>query len=188
MMEVRAVGKKIRVQPRKVRMVADEIRGKHAVHALAQLRYHPSKSARMLHKVLRSAIANATENDGLGVEALVVSKIQVDEGPTMRRMRARAMGRGNVIDKRSSHITVVLREGEPFELPKSNAKPKPRPKFESPKAKKPTAKVAAETAEATTSAEEVEAHGSTEEAVEEAEASEVEVTDEPDAESKGDEK
>ncbi len=152
-MEVRAVGKKIRVQPRKVRLVADEIRGKHAVLALAQLRYHPSKSARMLHKVLHSAVSNAIENDGLGAENLVVAGIKVDEGPSFKRMRPRAMGRGNVIIKRSSHITVTLREGAPFELPKSNAKPKPRPKFDAPKTKKEPAKAKPATAEAAPSEE-----------------------------------
>jgi large subunit ribosomal protein L22 len=141
----------------------------------------------MLHKVLRSAIANATENDGLGIETLIISKIQVDEGPTMRRMRARAMGRGNVIDKRSSHITVVLREGDPFELPKSNAKPKPRPKFESAKVKKSVTKVEADTTEVASSAEPIETQGNAVEAVEESGASEPEANNVPETESKGDE-
>lgn len=135
-MEVRAVGRRIRVQPRKVRLVANEIRGKHAIPALAQLRYHPSKSAKVLHKVLKSAIANAVENSGLGEENLIIANVIVDEAPRLRRMEARAMGRGNIILKRSSHVTVILREGEPFKLPKSNAKPKARPKFEAPALKK----------------------------------------------------
>lgn len=143
-MEVRAIGRRIRVQPRKVRLVANEIRGKHAIPALAQLRYHPSKGARVLHKVLKSAIANAVENNGLGEENLIISNVIVDEAPRLRRMEARAMGRGNIILKRSSHVTVILREGESFELPKSNAKAKPRPKFELPAAKKQKKKVDAE--------------------------------------------
>jgi large subunit ribosomal protein L22 len=143
-MEVKAVGRRIRVQPRKVRLVANEIRGKHAIPALAQLRYHPSKSARVLHKVLKSAIANAVENNSLGEENLIVSNVIVDEAPRLRRMETRAMGRGNIILKRSSHVTVILREGEAFELPKSNAKPKPRPKFEAPAVKKEKKKETAE--------------------------------------------
>lgn len=135
-MEVRAVGKGLRVQPRKVRLVAREVRGDHAVLALAKLQHHKSKGARMLHKVLRSAVGNAMENNALSPETLVISRIQVDEGMRLKRIRARAQGRANRILKRTSHITVVLTEGEPFALPKSNAKPKPRPKFEAAKPKK----------------------------------------------------
>ncbi|MBL1148816.1 MAG: 50S ribosomal protein L22 [Armatimonadetes bacterium] len=146
-MEVRAVGKGLRVQPRKVRLVAREVRGDHAVLALAKLQHHKSKGARMLHKVLRSAVGNAMENNSLSPETLVISRIQVDEGMRLKRIRARAQGRANRILKRTSHITVVLTEGEPFAMPKSNAKPKPRPKFEAPKPKKErAAKPAAEEA------------------------------------------
>ncbi len=135
-MEVKAVGKGFRVPPRKVRIVADEVKGKHAVLALAQLRYHKSKGARMLHKVLSSAVGNAMENNNLSPETLVISRILVDEGMRLKRIRARAQGRANRILKRSSHITVILEEKEPFKMMKSNAKPKPRPKFDSPKPKK----------------------------------------------------
>lgn len=135
-MEVRAVGRGFRVQPRKVRIVADEVRGKHAVLALAQLRYHKSKGARMLHKVLRSAVGNAMENSSLSPETLVITRIEVDEGMRLKRIRARAQGRANRILKRSSHITVILEEREPFKMNKSNAKPLPRPKFDAPKPKK----------------------------------------------------
>lgn len=135
-MEVKASGKRLRVQPRKARLVAGEIKGKHAVFALAQLRYHPSKGAQMLRKVLHSAVANAVENEKRDADSLIISKIDVDEGMRMKRMRARAQGRGNRILKRTSHITIVLEEGEPFRTDRSNAKPKPRPKFGEPAKKK----------------------------------------------------
>lgn len=139
-MEVRAVGKRLRVPPRKARLVADEVKGKHAIVALAELRYHPSKGARLIRKVLRSAVGNAVENHNLEPDSLIVRSILVDEGWRLKRMRARAQGRGNVIVRRTSHVTVVLEDGEPFQMPRSNAKPKPRPKFESPKPTKKKAK------------------------------------------------
>ena len=123
------------MQPRKARLVAGEIKGKHAVFALAQLRYHPSKSAFLLRKVLTSAVANAVENEKRDPDTLIITKIDVDEGTRMKRMRARAQGRGNRIIKRTSHITIVLEDGEPYQTRKSNAKPKPRPKFGEPKKK-----------------------------------------------------
>ncbi len=135
-MEARAIGKQIRVQPRKARLVADEIRGKHAVWALSMLRYHPSKSARVLRKVLRGAIANAVENNGMSADALVISKILIDEGPRLKRYKARAMGRGNRIIKKTSHIKIELEEKDSFVVNRSKAKPKARPKLEWPKAKK----------------------------------------------------
>ena len=114
-MEVKATAKYIRVQPRKVRIVADELRGKPAVHSAALLRYHPSKSARMLRKVLMSAIANAQENSGLAPDMLRIASITVDAGPRLKRIQARAMGRAYRIEKKTSHITVTVEdyEGEP---------------------------------------------------------------------------
>ncbi|MFN8139044.1 MAG: 50S ribosomal protein L22 [Fimbriimonadales bacterium] len=135
-MEVRAIGRNFRVQPRKVRIVAQEIKGKHAVEATGMLAYHTSKSARLLNKVLRSAVANAVNNHEISADTLVVRKIQVDEGYRLKRIDARSMGRANRIHKRTSHITVVLEEGDGFKFNRSNAKPKPRPKLEWPKAKK----------------------------------------------------
>lgn len=186
-MEVRAVGKRLRVPPRKARLVADEVKGKHAIVALAELRYHPSKGARLIRKVLRSAVGNAVENHNLEPDSLIVRSILVDEGWRLKRMRARAQGRGNIIVRRTSHVTVVLEDGEPFQMPRSNAKPKPRPKFESPKPTKKKAKK-----EDTKSGDEVKAEVevaaeavATEEApVAEAEAepAEVEASEEPKAE------
>lgn len=134
-MEVRATGRRLRVQPRKARLVASEVKGKHAVLALAELRYHPSKGAHLLRKVLLSAVANAVENEKRDAESLVISRIDIDEGMRMKRIRARAQGRANRILKRTSHITVVLEDGEPFSVKRSNAKPKPRPKFDGMKKK-----------------------------------------------------
>ncbi len=132
-MEVRAVAKYVKVQPRKVRIVADEIRGKTAVQAAALLRYHPSKSAYQLRKVLISAVANAIENNGLAPETLKVSLITVDEGPRQKRIQARAMGRANRILKKTSHITVVVEEFDPEAAVKPHGtKAKPRPTFAAP--------------------------------------------------------
>lgn len=136
-MEVKAVLRYARVQPRKVRIIADEVRGKSAPHAAALLRYHSSKSAKLLRKVLVSAMANAEANNGLNQDHLVISAVTVDEGPRLKRMQARAMGRGNRIIKKTSHITVVVEDSEPAKKVKAHGtKAKPRPKFEAPKAKK----------------------------------------------------
>jgi large subunit ribosomal protein L22 len=129
-MEVRAIAKYVRVQPRKVRIIADEVRGGAAVYVRSQLRYHRSKSAHALHKVLVSAIANAKENHGVDEEQLRVAAITVDEGPKLKRMQARAMGRGNRIEKKTSHITVVVSDDLEVEVKgKKVNKAKPRPTF-----------------------------------------------------------
>jgi large subunit ribosomal protein L22 len=136
-MEVRATAKYVRVQPRKVRIIADEIRGKYAGHAAALLNHHTSKGAKSLRKVLISAMANAAENHGLAPETLKVTVIMVDEGPRLKRMIAKAMGRGARILKKTSHITVVVEDVEPEAVVKPHgAKAKPRPTF----ATKPAAK------------------------------------------------
>jgi large subunit ribosomal protein L22 len=126
-MEVRAIAKTVRIGPKKVRVVAKELKGKHAILALEELRFHPTKAARILRKVLRSAVSNAVENHGLDEEELVISRVQVDEGLRLKRVRPRAMGRVFRILKPTSHITVVLTPGEPFRLKRSQKKPKPRP-------------------------------------------------------------
>jgi large subunit ribosomal protein L22 len=148
-MEVRAVAKYVRVQPRKVRIVADEVRGKSAVYAAHLLRYHPSKSARALRKVLVSAIANAVENNGADAEGLKIATIMVDEGPRLKRIQARAMGRANRIVKKTSHITVVVEDAvAEGEVKAHGTKAKPRPTFATAKGKKKsTAKAAAPKAE-----------------------------------------
>jgi large subunit ribosomal protein L22 len=104
-----------RVAARKARLVADLVRGKPVEHALAVLDLSPKRFARPLAKLVRSAVANATESNhrskaGVDVDNLVVSEIRVDEGPTMWRIKARAQGRATWIQRRSSHVTVVLEE------------------------------------------------------------------------------
>jgi large subunit ribosomal protein L22 len=156
-MEVRAIGKRLRVTPRKARLIAREIRGKSAAMAAAELQYHPSKAAHAMRKVLMSAVANALDTGKLDGEKLVISRIVVDEGLVMKRIRARAQGRANRILKRTSHITVVLGEGEAFEFRKSNANPKPRPKWDTKKkSKKDEPKVEAVAAEVEETVEAVE--------------------------------
>jgi len=129
-MEVKAVAKYVRVQPRKVRIIADEVRGKNANHTVSLLRYHTGKGAKALHQVLVSAMANAQENHGIAPEQLKIAKITIDEGPRLKRMQARAMGRGNRIVKKTSHITVVVEDYEVEKPVKPHGtKAKPRPTF-----------------------------------------------------------
>lgn len=143
-MEVRAVAKYVRVQPRKVRIVADEVRGKYAMQAVSLLRYHPSKSAKALRKVLISAMANAQENQGYNPGNLRIVTITVDEGPRMKRIQARAMGRAYRIIKKTSHITVVVDEAEaPTKVKPHGTKAKPRPSFADAKKAKSKEKKAA---------------------------------------------
>jgi large subunit ribosomal protein L22 len=97
-----------RISPQKCRLVADQVRGLPVEKALQLLAFSPKKAASIVKKVLESAIANAEHNDGADIDELKVSKIFVDQGPTLKRMRARAKGRGNRILKRTSHITVMV--------------------------------------------------------------------------------
>ena len=99
-----------RISPQKCRLVADQIRGKSVEQALQILMFSPKKGADIVKKVLLSAIANAEHNDGADVDELKVATICVDEGPTYKRMHARAKARGNRILKRPSHITVAVAE------------------------------------------------------------------------------
>jgi large subunit ribosomal protein L22 len=101
-----------RISPQKCRLVADTVRGRKVGNALALLRFQPKKGAELVLKVLESAIANAEHNLGADIDALKVSAIMVDEAPTLKRMSARAKGRGNQIIKRNSHITVQVSDGK----------------------------------------------------------------------------
>jgi large subunit ribosomal protein L22 len=150
-MEVRAIAKYVRVQPRKVRIIADEVRGTNAIHTAGLLRYHTSKGAKALLKVLASAMANAQENHGISPDQLKIATIMVDEGPRLKRMQARAMGRGNRIIKKTSHITVVVEDGgEEVVIRPHGTKAKPRPTLSSgPRGKKAKAAVVVPTAEVT---------------------------------------
>jgi large subunit ribosomal protein L22 len=107
-MEAIAKHRFARTSPQKARLVADQIRGLSVEKALELLMYSPKKSAALLKKVLDSAIANAEHNEGADIDELVVSKVFIDEGPTMKRIKPRAKGRADRVLKRSSHITVVV--------------------------------------------------------------------------------
>ncbi len=109
-MEVRAATRYVRISPRKARLVTDLVKGKPVEEALNILKFVPKKGAGLVSKTLRSAVANAEQNPNIDVDTLYVKRIYVDQGPTMKRWRARAMGRATRILKRSSHITVVLDE------------------------------------------------------------------------------
>ena len=98
----------VRLSAQKGRLVADQIRGLPIEQALEILAFSKKKGAVLVKKVLDSAIANAEHNEGADIDELVVKTICVDEGPTMKRMRARAKGRGTRILKRTSHITVIV--------------------------------------------------------------------------------
>ena len=133
-MEVKAVAKYVRVQPRKVRIIADQVRGVSVHEAAGLLRYHRSKGAEVLYKVLNSAVANAMENNSIAPENLRIATIMVDEGPRLKRIIPRSMGRANRIVKKMSHVTVVVEEYEPAGAIKPHGtKAKPRPKFAAPK-------------------------------------------------------
>lgn len=133
-MEVTATAKYIRVQPRKVRIVAREVVGKPAVMSAHVLNFHPSKSAFLLRKVLVSAMANAAENHSIGANELKIARITVDEGPKIKRMTQKAQGRGARIIKKTSHITVVVEQYTPAaDIKPHGTKAKARPKFEAPK-------------------------------------------------------
>ena len=109
-MEAKAVLRGARISAQKVRLVADQVRGMPVGNATNLLAYSPKKAAHLVKKLLLSAIANAENNLGADVDELTVSKIFVDEGPSLKRMHARAKGRGNRITKRTSHITVGVVE------------------------------------------------------------------------------
>ncbi|UQB42005.1 50S ribosomal protein L22 [Thiomicrospira microaerophila] len=109
-MQVSATHKFARISPQKARLVADLIRGKDVESAVNILTFSNKKASDLMKKVLSSAIANAENNEGADIDELKVTAVFVDEGPLMKRMRARAKGRGNRIVKRMSHITVTVGE------------------------------------------------------------------------------
>jgi large subunit ribosomal protein L22 len=111
-MQVSAKLKYARISPQKCRLVADLVRGKPVGLALNTLRFTPKKGARLVHKVLESAVANAENNMSADVDDLKVQAITVDEAPTLKRFMARAKGRGNRIVKRNSHIVVTVGDGK----------------------------------------------------------------------------
>ncbi len=109
-MEARAVGRYIRVSPQKARLVVDLIRGKGVGEAITILSLSKKRVAPVILKLLRSAIANAENTGAIDVDNLYIKEIYVDQGPTWRRLFPRAMGRANIMRRKTSHITIVLDE------------------------------------------------------------------------------
>lgn len=109
-MKSKAVAKYVRISPRKVRLIMDQIRGKKVEEAFNMLTFAPQKGALLVKKLLDSAVANAEQNSDVDVDNLYIKRIFADEGPTLKRFRPRAMGRANRIRKRTSHLTLILDE------------------------------------------------------------------------------
>ena len=107
-MEVSASAKRLRMSAQKVRLVADQIRGKPVADALDLLSFSNKKASVLMRKALESVVANAENNEGADIDELKVSEVYVNEGMTMKRIRPRAKGRADRIFKRSSHITVTV--------------------------------------------------------------------------------
>ena len=108
-MEAKASMKYVRTSPRKMRRVVDMVRGQHVEEARRILRFSPLGASKEVGKLLDSAVANAEQNPGIVAQNLVVDRIFVDEGPTLRRFRPRAYGRATRVRKRTSHVTVVVK-------------------------------------------------------------------------------
>lgn len=109
-MQAKAHARYIRIAPRKVQLIMDLIRGKEVGEAISILRHTPRSASPIVEKILNSAIANAEHNFSLDPNRLVVSEAFANPGPTMKRFRPRAMGRASRINKRTSHITLVVSE------------------------------------------------------------------------------
>ncbi|MCC6442393.1 MAG: 50S ribosomal protein L22 [Armatimonadetes bacterium] len=111
-MEAKAIARFVRVSPRKARLVIDLVRGKETKEALAILQFTPNRAARIIEKVLKSAVANAENNNHMDPDNLKISLAKVDQGPSLKRGQPRAMGRFYRILKRTSHITIEVSEIE----------------------------------------------------------------------------
>lgn len=109
-MQAKAIAKSVRIAPRKVRLVVDLIRGKNVGEAVSILSHTQRGASPVVEKVLKSAIANAEHNYEMDTDNLIVSEVFVNEGATLKRFRPRAQGRASKINKRTSHITVVVTE------------------------------------------------------------------------------
>ena len=110
-MEVKAVAKYIRISPQKVRKLIDSVKGKPVEEGLNTLKFMPQKAASIIEKTIKSAVANADQYPDMDFDSLVIRNITADQGPTLKRFKARARGRGTRILKRTAHITVTLSEG-----------------------------------------------------------------------------
>lgn len=111
-MEAKAVARTIRIAPRKVRLVLDLIRGKEVAEAIAILKLTNKASSPVVEKLLMSALANAEHNYDMNIDTLIVKEAYANEGPTLKRFRPRAQGRASAINKRTSHITIVVGDKE----------------------------------------------------------------------------
>ncbi|WP_414049068.1 50S ribosomal protein L22 [Macrococcus animalis] len=111
-MEAKAVARTIRIAPRKVRLVLDLIRGKEVAEAIAILKLTNKATSPVVEKLLMSALANAEHNYDMNVDTLIVKEAYANEGPTLKRFRPRAQGRASAINKRTSHITIVVGDKE----------------------------------------------------------------------------
>ncbi len=111
-MEIRAVARNTGISARKIRPIIDLVRGKKVEEALTILKFVPTPNARVVSKVVKSAASNAENNHQLAISDLRIASIFADEGPTMKRYRARSRGMASPILKRSSHITVIVTEQE----------------------------------------------------------------------------
>jgi ribosomal protein L22 len=144
--EVRAEAKWVRTSPRKARVVLEHIRGRTVPEARTVLAFTQRAAAREIEKVLKSAVANAEANHGLVGDDLVISAAYADDGPTIKRWRARARGRVNRIRKRTCHITVRLTPAAQSGLTRAPEEAKPKRRAATPKAAETTAKPAAKKA------------------------------------------
>jgi large subunit ribosomal protein L22 len=113
-MEVKAVTRLVRISPLKVRLVMDVVRGMPVGKALSTLDYMPQKAAREVARTIKSAAANAEHNFDLNRDALVVTRIYADQGPVLKRMMPRARGMANSIRRPTTHITVIVDDGESY--------------------------------------------------------------------------
>jgi large subunit ribosomal protein L22 len=111
MAEVTATLRYARISPQKCRLVADTVRGKEAGLALSTLKFMPKKGAKLVYKVLWAAVSNASQNNGLDMDDLKVSRVCVDAAPMFKRFGSKAKGRGTRIIKRNSHITIAVSDG-----------------------------------------------------------------------------
>ncbi len=109
-MEFKAVLKHVRISSQKVRKLIDAVKGQPVESGLNILKFMPLKAAGIVEKIVRSALANAEQKEGVDIDSLVIKNIIADQGPTLKRFRARARGRGTRILKRTCHITVILAE------------------------------------------------------------------------------
>lgn len=109
-MEAKAIAKFVRIAPRKIRIVVDLIRGKSVGEAIAILKHTPKVGSEVVEKVLMSAMANAEHNYDMNIDNLFVSEVFVDQGPTLKRIHPRSRGQAFKILKRSSHVTVKVKE------------------------------------------------------------------------------